>query len=109
MIKNGVKSSSPLVQEKALQVVVSLCDEFYRYMPEYIPEILGLTATIVGQPRADEVRMQAIEVWCSIIDVELDLTDGNHNFMRRSGLKLTNILLKAMVFRDKVRENQRPS
>jgi len=103
LIEKGVKSPSPKVQEKALQCLVVMCDDYYTFLPEYIKQIMELTLQLVKAGSvAGEVKIQAIEVWNTILEVELDLVAGNHQIMKHYGLHLVPVLMQTMVFRDEV-------
>lgn len=104
LVQKGVKSPSAAVQEKALQCLVVMCDDYYRYMGGYFKGIMELTIGILKNPKsADEVKIQAIEVWNTILEVELDIQEGNLNLMKQCGLVLVPILMQAMIFRSEVR------
>lgn len=102
-IMKGIQSTSGTVQAKALQCVVSLVDDYYLFVADYVEQILGLTSKIVEKPDViDAAKMQAIEVWSSLLAVERDLADGNRNFMRKNANTLAKTLMRAMIFRNQV-------
>jgi len=97
----------------AFQCLVAVADMYYEYLPSYMGPIFELTTKAIqqaGQAETEDVARQAVELWSTICDVELEIAMEDEdnagadppvpsrslNIIKQAVAPLTPILLGAL-------------
>lgn len=113
MACQGTQSPDETIRKTAYECIAMVASLYYEYLPAYIETIFQLTSQAIAQD-APEVGMQAIEVWSTICDCELehlaaldedeDLATAEdfvfHRIIEQAAEPLVNIMLATLTQQD---------
>lgn len=77
MVFSVTKSTDLQVRVAAYQALVQIADSYYEYLGSMMGAIFSLTTAAI-KSEVDEVAQQAIELWSTICDVELEIMEEEY-------------------------------
>lgn len=79
------------VRVASYECLIQICTSHYEYLPHYMNEIFKLTLQSI-QSDEEAVAKQAVELWCTLCEEELDLQDEMENVLLDESVVLHNIV-----------------
>lgn len=77
MVLSVTKAKSTEVRVAAFQCLVLIAENYYDYIGPFMGNIFGLTTAAI-KSEEDEVAMQAVELWSSLCDVEMQIQEDEY-------------------------------
>jgi len=83
--------TSEEVRIASYECLVQICQNYYEHLPPYMSEIFKLTLHSI-QSDEESVAKQAVELWCTLCEEELDLQDEIQNAILEETVVLHNLV-----------------
>ena len=78
MVFSAAQSTDERVRVAAFSCLVTMGNEYYKYLQPYMVTIFNLTGGAIGV-EAEDVQLQAIEFWSTLADVEIEYREEIEN------------------------------
>ena len=106
--------TSEEIRIASYECLIRICESYYDHLPPYISEIFKLTLHSV-RADSEDVGKQAVELWCTLCDEELELQDEMeqrvlqesivmHHIIRHVHTTLVPVLLEQLTKQDEDQE-----